>query len=415
MRGILLLFFGCAAACWPTLFCAAAQEEEGASGTELRLVAFGDIHGDIFRCRQLLQLANITDTKDRWIAGSSIVVQLGDIVDRGRHPHEIYDLFASLEQQAEEVGGEFIFLLGNHELMNLLGDFSYVHPDAMAAFGGERAYAEAFSPQGAYGSYLLQHPVSVVRKGVVFVHASIMPAYAARGVEYLNAVFSDHFSSERHPAAAEDAKKGKEHPFMHLDSPLWARAMLAEAVEGNCSLLKESLRLISLQEVSLGRSSVRMMVGGHSIQGDGIISVECNGSLVGADVGLSRFIDRHGGYVAYVELVPDKSNPLHRVALPQYPYGKGVLAPALSLLSAPVRPPRRRKAVRRHPSSVGGGRRDLVAHLRVRRGKGSGDAEGISALHFQLFLVLAIFWLACLVRLRLRRSMNNRRRNVCGF
>ncbi|RNF09131.1 putative serine/threonine protein phosphatase [Trypanosoma rangeli] len=412
MWGLLLLFFCCAAACWPTLSYAA--EEEGTSGTELRLVAFGDIHGDFFRCRQLLQLANITDTKDRWIAGSSIVVQLGDIVDRGRHPHEIYDLFASLEQQAKEVGGEFIFLLGNHELMNLLGDFSYVHPDAMAAFGGERAYAEAFSPQGAYGSYLLQHPVSVVRKGVVFVHASIMPAYAARGVEYLNAMFSDHFSSERHPAAAEDTDKNREHPFMQLDSPLWARAMLAEAMEGNCFLLRESLRLLSLQEVLLGRSPVRMMVGGHSIQGNGTISVECNGSLVGADVGLSRFIDRHGGYAAYVELVPDKSNPQHRIALPQYPYGKGVLAPAPSLLSAPVQPPRRMKAVRRHPPSVGGVNRDLVAHLRARRGKDSVNAEGISALHCQLFLVLAFFCLVCVVRLRWRRSMISRRRGVCG-
>ncbi|RNF09767.1 putative serine/threonine protein phosphatase [Trypanosoma conorhini] len=411
MREIFSLLLCCAAACW--LAPPRAVAAEGGRGSEARLVAFGDLHGDLFRCRQLLRLANVTDANDRWIAGSSIVVQLGDVADRGRHPHKIYDLFASLEQQAKAAGGEFIFLIGNHELMNLLGEHSYVHPDAMAAFGGAEAYAAAFSPQGPYGSYILQHPVSVVRKGVVFVHAGITPAYAARGVGYINAELTKHFSRERHHTASKDTTNGEEHPFSDSDSPLWSRTILSEAKQGNCSLLRESLRLLSMQEVSAGRLPVHMMVGGHSVQAGGAIAVECNGSLVGADVGLSRSVYLSAGYVAYVELVPDASDPPRLVAQPRYPFGRGVRAPAPSLLGGPVQPPRCTQAVR-CPSPAGGGNRELAALPRAGRGNERSGSAGLLAPHYHLLFVLAGLSLVCLVRLRRRRPTGGRHRGVCG-
>ncbi|EKF33108.1 hypothetical protein MOQ_003032 [Trypanosoma cruzi marinkellei] len=258
MRGALLLLIFGAAAHFMTLHVEAVKFRD----TERRLVAFGDIHGDIFRCRQILQLANITDTEDRWIAGSSIVVQLGDIADRGLHPHEIYDLFASLERQAMKAGGEFIFLVGNHELMNILGIFSYVHPDFMSFFGGEEEYAAAFGPEGPYGLYILQHPVTVVREGVVFAHAGITPEYAAKGVEGINAELKDGFRGERGLLLKGNAKGEGGHTLSNSSSPLWSRAVLDEAKRGNCSLVMESLRLLSAHELALGRPPVRVMVGG---------------------------------------------------------------------------------------------------------------------------------------------------------
>ncbi|EKF98408.1 serine/threonine protein phosphatase, putative [Trypanosoma cruzi] len=393
MRGALLLLLFGAAAYFVTLLHVEAVKVRG---TEPRLVAFGDIHGDVFRCRQILQLANITDTEDRWIAGSSIVVQLGDIADRGLHPHEIYDLFASLERQAMRAGGEFIFLVGNHELMNILGIFYYVHPDVMSAFGGEEAYAAAFGPEGPYGLYILQHPVAVVREGVVFAHAGITPEYAAKGVEGINAELMNGFRGERDLLLEGDAKGDGVHTLSNSSSPLWSRAVLDEAKRGNCSLLMESLRLLSVHELASGRPPVRVMVGGHTVQEGGVMAVECNGSLVGADVGLSRFFSSYGGYVAYVEFVLDDSDPPRRIAVPQYPFGRAVRPPTPPLLKDPMRPPRRMPD-NWQPPSVRGEKGEGKWHRAVKRRTKRGD-DGLLHVSVQTLCffisVLAFFWFA---------------------
>ena len=50
---------------------------------EQRIVAFGDVHGDLEAARGALRLAGAIDEQDRWIGGDLIVVQTGDQLDRG--------------------------------------------------------------------------------------------------------------------------------------------------------------------------------------------------------------------------------------------------------------------------------------------------------------------------------------------
>ena len=44
---------------------------------EQRIVAFGDVHGDLEAARGALRLAGAIDEQDRWIGGDLIVVQTG--------------------------------------------------------------------------------------------------------------------------------------------------------------------------------------------------------------------------------------------------------------------------------------------------------------------------------------------------
>ena len=48
-----------------------------------RLLAFGDVHGDLQATRQALRLAGAIDAHDRWVGGPLVVVQTGDQLDRG--------------------------------------------------------------------------------------------------------------------------------------------------------------------------------------------------------------------------------------------------------------------------------------------------------------------------------------------
>jgi 3',5'-cyclic AMP phosphodiesterase CpdA len=67
--------------------------------------------------------AQLIDDYSDWIGGTDILVQTGDIVDRGTYAGGIYRLMRKLRGQAASVGGEVVSILGNHEIMNAIGDW----------------------------------------------------------------------------------------------------------------------------------------------------------------------------------------------------------------------------------------------------------------------------------------------------
>jgi 3',5'-cyclic AMP phosphodiesterase CpdA len=90
-----------------------------------RLIAIGDLHGDLDHTKQVLQMTNLIDDDSQWIGGRDILVQTGDIVDRGTDALAIYRLMQDLRSQAALAGGKVISILGNHEIMNAVGDWRY--------------------------------------------------------------------------------------------------------------------------------------------------------------------------------------------------------------------------------------------------------------------------------------------------
>ena len=82
-----------------------------------------DILTDIQNARKVLRMAGIIDDKSDWIAGTDILVQTGDIVDRGTYAANIYRMMQKLRGQAAGAGGQVVSILGNHEIMNAIGDW----------------------------------------------------------------------------------------------------------------------------------------------------------------------------------------------------------------------------------------------------------------------------------------------------
>jgi hypothetical protein len=185
-----------------------------------KIVAIGDIHGDLSVAIKSLKLAQVIDlsipdniidiTKVNWIGGDTFVVQLGDQIDRVRpsklfnslcteEDEELYEdegsdlkiiyLFERLNQQAQKCGGAVISILGNHELMNVDGDFRYVSPKEFREFGnkfngkleynspypyGYKERKEVFQPGGALAKKLANTRYSIVQVGKwLFVHGGI--------------------------------------------------------------------------------------------------------------------------------------------------------------------------------------------------------------------------------------------------
>ncbi|MDR0953156.1 MAG: metallophosphoesterase [Elusimicrobiota bacterium] len=80
------------------------------------ILAIGDAHGDYHSFAAVLIDAGLMDPGLNWRGGRTILVQMGDILDRGQEPLQIDSLLDLLQKQARASGGDIIRLVGNHEL-----------------------------------------------------------------------------------------------------------------------------------------------------------------------------------------------------------------------------------------------------------------------------------------------------------
>ncbi len=217
---------------WLLLACSAAVSAAPQyrwTGVE-RVVAVSDPHGAYEAMLTTLRHAYVIDEKGKWAGGKTHLVVVGDMLDRGADSRKIMDLVMRLESEAPASGGMVHLTLGNHEVMNLVGDLRYVSPDEFAAFadqesaeereqwfqamlaarraeGGEGVtideaalreefdkerppgfygHRRAFGSAGKYGSWLLQKPLMIVINDSAYVHGGMPEGVAELGLEGLN-------------------------------------------------------------------------------------------------------------------------------------------------------------------------------------------------------------------------------------
>ena len=193
-----------------------------------RVVAMSDPHGAYDAFLQTLENAGVTDSKGDWAGGTTHLVITGDLLDRGADSRNIMDFVMKLEDQSLQSGGRVHLTLGNHEVMNLVGDLRYVAREEFAAFADEESAREreqwfqallstrrmladnevdeaalraefdrdrppgfyghrsAFGTEGRYGRWLMQKPLLVVINDTAYVHGGLPELVGALGLERLN-------------------------------------------------------------------------------------------------------------------------------------------------------------------------------------------------------------------------------------
>src|SRR4249920_2247602 len=98
------------------------------------------------------------DDAQHWRGGASHLVSLGDLIDRGPGSRQVLDLLMRLEQEAQKAGGAVHVLLGNHEVMNLVGDLRYVPAAEFTTFAGPE---DTKLREEAWHKVLAQEPAAV--------------------------------------------------------------------------------------------------------------------------------------------------------------------------------------------------------------------------------------------------------------
>jgi len=209
--------------CWCVFSSPSQADEWHFSGAE-RIVAIGDIHGAYDALTTTLQVAGVIDDSLAWSGGRTHLVSTGDLLDRGPDSRLVMDLFMRLEYEARVAGGRVHLVLGNHEVMNLIGDLRYVSDEEYASFldlesaedrefwyqrfrrekpddsdeskvrweFNERAppgffgHRRAFQHDGVYGKWLLEKPLMIVVNDTLFVHGGVPPFVAENGLAGVN-------------------------------------------------------------------------------------------------------------------------------------------------------------------------------------------------------------------------------------
>ena len=214
-----------------------ASASQAASDSPEKVVAIADVHGDFDDFVALLQHAGLIDTSHHWSGGKTTLVQVGDLLDRGPKPREVMDLMMTLEKEAPKSGGRVVCLLGNHEVMNIMGDLRYVTPANYASYATpdsekRRAAAyqeyvkwhdkhsqiltelqqpmelteaewmarhpagfieqrEAFGPNGVYGKWLREHSAVAKVGDVIYLHGGLSPTVASLKLDTINSHVRD--------------------------------------------------------------------------------------------------------------------------------------------------------------------------------------------------------------------------------
>ncbi len=247
-----------------------------------RVVAIGDLHGDLAATKRALRLAGAIDVSDTWVGGALVVVQTGDEIDRGDDDRTVLDFLEALRGAAQKAGGALLLLSGNHEVMNVARDFRYVTPFGFSAFASEAGRGAAFEPGGPYALMFAKRSIMARVGDTLFVHGGILPKHVAYGLDRMNeevAAWMRGARPEPPPIVAAE------------DGPIWTRAYSSAPGPSTCDDLKQVLSALR---------SKRMVVG-HTVQPSGI-NAACDGRVWRIDVGLSKF---YGGATQVLEIQGD--------------------------------------------------------------------------------------------------------------
>lgn len=234
------------------------------------IVAVGDLHADLVSAKKAFTIAGITDAQGQWILKDAIVVQTGDLTDRGPDGLPLLEWIRDLESQAANHNSQFIVLLGNHEVMNVQGDWRYVSQADVVSFGGLEERKKAFATGGEWSAWLSDKDAVLQLGDTVFVHGGVSRQFA-RPAKTL---------SEEVRQAMLGAS---DRTVLGSEGPLWYRGYWQQTEAMAC----EEAKFV------LSKLGAKRMVMGHTTQRDGQIHSRCNGVLFAIDTGISRHYGEH--------------------------------------------------------------------------------------------------------------------------
>jgi len=326
--------------------CASAQELDVEKIAPERVIVVGDVHGDFKQFRVLLEQAGVINKRKKWRAGKAILVQLGDVTDRGPDSLKVIRLLQDLSSQAQAVGGRVEVLLGNHEMMNMIGDLRYVHagefaalrdgnsrsrrnsyyekvkaaelaavPEGEAAPEFNKAHRKQFDVQhplgfvehrllwqaaGELGQWALARPTVLKIADTLYVHAGLSPDYLSESISSIN-------TRVRTALVNSTPKEGETLIIDDANGPLWYRGWtrMATSPENHQRL-----------DAVLNAFDVKRMVVAHTPLVPTVLP-RFDGKILMVDVGMAKHYGHGTGLLELINSKPFVRHGKELIAIPE--------------------------------------------------------------------------------------------------
>ena len=277
-----------------------------------KIVALGDIHGDLTSLLVILFGAELINTNLEWIGGNTFLIFTGDLLDNYRGPHSVVSMkqhpadeitiisyIADLNIQALKTEGRVVLTLGNHELLNIIhNDFRYVSEQTKQYF---KEYIskrkEQFKPNSILRQKLscLFEPFIIINNKYFFCHAGPTP-------EFINDL-NTHYPHLRNMdekliqftidtknivSGLNENDPSKQWIIEHMTSIkngnefrgsfFWTRYYGTK--NAGCDIYDTTSKLLGINDL--------ILIKGHDTQNDQIINESCNKKIYLSDTGMSR-------------------------------------------------------------------------------------------------------------------------------
>ncbi len=171
-----------------------------------KILAISDIESGYRTFRDFLIANSVIDKNLNWIFGKGHLVLVGDFVDRGFSTTQVLWFIFKLEHEAKQHGGLVHFILGNHELYNMQGQYKSAEQKyyAVASILGKQQY-DLYSKNSVLGRWM--HSKNTIERinGVLFTHGGIHPELADADItlEEINSINRANYNTTYFPKPEE--------------------------------------------------------------------------------------------------------------------------------------------------------------------------------------------------------------------
>lgn len=177
-----------------------------------RYLAISDMEGNFDAMINLLKSNGVIDDSLEWSFGSSHLVLIGDMVDRGKNVVPLLWLIYKLEAEAKSAGGYVHYILGNHERYVLDGR---VKSAAKKYYGTFRTTGmsprELWSEDSELGKWLRSKPVMLKVGSTLFVHGGVSP----RALTYNLSLEDIDAEAERNFVIGDTVRRNIDNSIIH--------------------------------------------------------------------------------------------------------------------------------------------------------------------------------------------------------
>ncbi len=234
------------------------------------ILAISDIESGFKTFRDFLINSKVIDKNLNWTFGAGHLVLVGDFVDRGFSTTQVLWFIYKLEKEAEKQGGFVHFILGNHELKNIQGNYDSSSPKYFhVASILEKQQRELYDSNSFIGKWMASKNTIELINGTIFTHGGIHPDLVDYNlnIDEINEITSNNYYKPFYPKS----EKTKEQFLNSTHTGIsWYRGYYKD------DLTQEDI------ELGLHEFNAKSIVVGHTLQSK--VNRKYNGKVIGIDV-----------------------------------------------------------------------------------------------------------------------------------